>query len=61
MSRAPASINYYELYNVTADYYMLDNIYDRAPPALRAKLHTVLQTAIKCAGREECERALSLP
>eukprot|EP00937_MAST-01D_sp_MAST-1D-sp2_P005871 g5871.t1 len=58
---APQTINYYELYNVTADYYMLDNTYDRAPPALRAKLHAVLQAAIKCKGREECESALSLP
>ena len=58
---APGSINYYELYNVTADYYMLHNIYNDVAPALQAKLHSVLQTAIKCVGRKQCESALSLP
>ena len=58
---APSSINYYELYNVTTDYYMLHNIYDEVAPVLQVKLHDILQTAIKCVGRKECESALSLP
>ena len=57
----PASMNYYELYNVTEDYFMLHNIYDDVPPALQARLRGILQTAIKCVGRKECESALSVP
>ena len=57
----PASVNYYELYNVTEDYYMLHNIYNDVSPALQAQLRGILQTAIKCVGRKECEEALNLP
>lgn len=57
----PASINWYELYNVTEDYYMLHNIYTEVSPELQEKLKTILQTAIHCAGRAKCESALNLP
>jgi hypothetical protein len=35
---APSAINFHELYNVTTDYYMMHNIYGRAPLALKDAL-----------------------
>eukprot|EP00041_Stephanoeca_diplocostata_P025266 m.657476 g.657476 ORF g.657476 m.657476 type:complete len:563 (-) comp22713_c0_seq8:2129-3817(-) len=56
---APESINFYELYNVTSDYFMLNNIYPSASQPLREYLHTRLQAAIKCRGRAQCYSCLS--
>ena len=55
---APSQLNFFELYNVTNDYYMAHNIYASAPSALKAQLHSQLQTAIKCKGSKECDRIL---
>eukprot|EP01065_Artemidia_motanka_P024764 TRINITY_DN2966_c0_g1_i1.p1 TRINITY_DN2966_c0_g1~~TRINITY_DN2966_c0_g1_i1.p1 ORF type:complete len:503 (+),score=186.63 TRINITY_DN2966_c0_g1_i1:76-1584(+) len=54
----PARINYYELYNVTEDYYMLRNVYQAAPAELKKSLHTRLHKAIKCSGAAECNAEL---
>ena len=55
---APDQLNYFELYDVTNDYYMLENIYPTADAGLKAKLHARLQAAIKCKGTVECSSYL---
>lgn len=55
---APDQLNYFELYDVTTDYFMLENIYPTADAALKEKLHTRLQAAIKCKGTVECSSYL---
>ena len=52
---------FYELYNVTEDYYMLENIHDKAPKALTDMLHDTLHKAIDCKGSAECNTYLALP
>ncbi len=54
------AINFYELYNVSNDYYMLQNIYNEAPKKLTDDLHEALHAAIKCQGRADCNRILTL-
>ena len=56
---APNHLNFFELYNMSADPFMLENIYHKAPPALVAELHTRLQKAIACKGAAECTASLS--
>lgn len=58
---APSAINFHELYNVTADYYMLHNIYERAPQALKDLLHDRLHLAVTCQGSQQCNAHLSMP
>ena len=58
---APTSINFRELYNVTADYYMLKNIYAEASEELKGLLHDRLQQALACKGSAQCEGHLQLP
>lgn len=55
----PDSINFYELYNVSSDYYMLNNIYSVAPEKLKKDLHSRLQQAIACQGHKNCNAILS--
>jgi hypothetical protein len=55
------SENYYELYNVTADYYMLENIYHSAPKELTGMLHETLHKVIDCKGSAECNTHLDFP
>ena len=54
------AINFRELYNVsTGDWMMMENVHDAAPPALKTALRQKLHAAIACAGRAECDAALS--
>lgn len=55
---APGKINFFELYNVSEDYFMLTNIYDRAPVGLQRDLHAQLHRAISCKGNHACTAAL---
>jgi len=55
----PDSINFYELYNVSSDYYMLNNIYFSASKKLKNELHDRLHQAISCKGHQNCTTALS--
>ena len=56
---APDHLNYAELYNMSADPFMLENIYHKAPAALVQDLHRRLQTAIACKGALECTASLT--
>ena len=56
---APSELNFFELYNVTNDYYMAHNIYESVSENLRQELHNALQVAIKCKGSSDCYNALS--
>jgi hypothetical protein len=56
---APEHLNFFELYNMTVDPFMLVNIYHTAPVALKQELHTRLQKAIACKGAVECSASLS--
>ena len=56
---APDHLNFFELYNMTADPFMLENIYHKAPVALTQELHARLQKAIACRGAFECTASLS--
>ena len=56
---APDRLNYFELYNVSEDYYMARNIYEESSAPLKASLHERLQRAIKCRGAEACSKALA--
>merc|ERR1712226_1373526 len=56
---SPESINFYELYNVTSDYYMLNNIYPTASGKLKHDLHNRLHRAIACQGHQDCSTILS--
>ena len=47
--------------NVTADYFMLDNIWERAPQSLKDLLHDRLQLAVACKGSAQCNNLLELP
>ncbi len=58
---APDRINFFELYDVSKDYYMMHNIYPAASPELKEELHARLQTAIKCKGAKQCLDILSSP
>jgi len=56
---APARINFYELYDVSKDYYMMHNIFPTASDELKDMLHKRLQTAIKCKGATQCHEILA--
>lgn len=56
---APDQLNFFELYDVSKDYYMLNNIYHTAPAATKAALHARVQSVIKCRGVEQCTLGLS--
>lgn len=58
---APDRLNFFELYNVTEDYYQAHNIYNDAPTELKAALHAQLQAAIKCKGQQACSALLQYP
>ena len=47
--------------NVTADYYMLHNIYETAPQSLKGLLHDRLQLAVACKGSVQCNGLLEIP
>lgn len=55
---APATINFRELYNMTADPYMLRNLIDTAPKELTAELSARLHRAIACHGAAQCTASL---
>lgn len=55
---APSQLNFFELYNVSADYYMRTNIYHTVSDAMREQLHQLLQTTIKCEGNADCFKTL---
>eukprot|EP01046_Picozoa_sp_COSAG06_P007569 COSAG06_NODE_371_length_16707_cov_57.805576_13_plen_47_part_00 len=46
---------------MTADYYMLKNIYAEASEELKGLLHDRLQQALACKGSAQCEGHLQLP
>jgi len=54
----PEKINFWELYDLSADPYMLKNIYSSASQSLKKALHQRLQQAIWCEGRDSCTRSL---
>lgn len=56
---SPETINFYELYNVSEDFFMLNNIYASAPENLKTYLHKRLHTAIGCSGQSSCREVLS--
>ena len=56
---APDQLNFFELYNVTEDYYMRHNIYSTAPADLKKRLHDRLQTTSKCRGAAQCAETLN--
>jgi hypothetical protein len=56
---APDHLNFFELYNMSVDPFMLENIYHTAPVALVKDLHTRLQNAIACKGAADCSASLS--
>lgn len=58
---APDRVNFFELYDVSQDYYKMQNIYPTASPELKKELRTRLQTAIKCKGGDACLGILSSP
>ena len=58
---APSAINFYELYNVTEDYYQLRNIYSEVSLELKGLLHDRLHQAVACKGSKQCEAFLELP
>ena len=56
---APDQLNFFELYDVSKDYYMMNNLYPTASASVKAALHTRLQTLIKCKGVAECTAGLT--
>ena len=58
---APDRIQFYELYNMTADPYMLENLVtaQKVDRSLVDELHTRLHRAIVCRGEAECTASLS--
>ena len=57
----PDATNFFELYNVSEDYYQLHNVYEEATQEFKDYLHTTLHKAIVCKGRVECNAALNIP
>jgi hypothetical protein len=55
---APNQLNFHELYNMSADPFMLTNIYGTADKGLLARLHARLQGAIACKGADACTASL---
>ena len=55
---AEDELNYFELYDVTSDYYMQNNIYPKASEEMRKALMARLQAALRCKGRSQCRNAL---
>jgi len=55
---APDRLNFFELYNMTEDPFMLKNIYSTAPRSLTDELHHRLQAAIACKGAAGCTAAV---
>jgi len=49
-----ASLNFFELYNVTDDHFMLENIYASADQELKDRLHAQLRAQFNCKGQAEC-------
>ena len=49
-----AGLNFFELYNVSEDAFMLHNQYATADPALKDALHAQLAAAYRCKGQAEC-------
>mmetsp|Transcript_93642 Transcript_93642/g.180696 ORF Transcript_93642/g.180696 Transcript_93642/m.180696 type:complete len:581 (+) Transcript_93642:35-1777(+) len=56
---AEDQVNFRELYNVTEDYFMMQNVYDKAPLALTTALSQQLHAAIQCQGSDSCFTALA--
>lgn len=56
---APDQINFRELYDVTNDYYMMENLYPQASDELKKALNERLFAIIKCNGRQDCVGLLS--
>ena len=48
------TINFYELYNITADYFQLTNIYATADDGLKEALHKQLHRMFRCSGQAAC-------
>lgn len=55
----PNKINFYELYDVTKDYYMLHNAWDTAPILQKEQLHNTLQALVHCQGGKACSALLT--
>ena len=49
-----ASLNFFELYNVTEDRFMLHNVYAMADAKLKDALHSKLKDMFHCKGQAEC-------
>ena len=56
---APSQLNFFELYDVRNDYYMMNNIYATASAHVKEMLHARVQSVIKCRGVVECTAGLS--
>ena len=50
-----ASLNFFELYNVTADRFMLHNIHATADAELKDALHSQLKAMFHCEGQASCK------
>ena len=51
---ADGTINFHELYNISNDYYELNNIYADVTDEMRQALHTQLHAYFHCDGQGEC-------
>eukprot|EP01052_Picozoa_sp_SAG31_P011497 SAG31_NODE_652_length_13181_cov_14.268155_6_plen_219_part_00 len=56
---APDQLNFFELFDVSKDYYMMHNLYPSASSATKAALHARVQSVIKCKGVVECTEGLA--
>merc|ERR1719433_1651415 len=54
-----AQVNFCELYNVSEDYFMLHNLYSKAPVHLTAALSQQLHAALRCQGSDACFAVLA--
>ena len=54
----PEQLNFFELYDVSKDYYMMSNLYPTADATTKLALHARLQAAIKCKGTMACTELL---
>lgn len=56
---APSQLNFFELFDVSQDYYMMKNIYPSASGEVKAALHARVQSLIKCKGVVQCTAGLA--
>ena len=44
------NVSFYEMYNITADPFQLDNIYQSQPEDVKQELHDLVLAEFKCSG-----------